>query len=204
MKNVSEAILKPLKQKLNSRCQKDKKREDAEQKPLSMTPCFSKGFTLIELLVVVLIIGILSAVALPQYQKAVYKARLTEMDIVLNTYKKAISVFSLSDGAAGYLTGENPVVLDFDIPAEKAQETMSCKGRFGWEAFCAPGYCAVAVGSGKDLCSGGNTDWFCIFASNDGGKTWEVESCDFSAASNLEKRTACQWVKERYNYTCAS
>jgi len=57
-----------------------------------------KGFTLIELLVVVLIIGILSSVALPQYTKAVEKARATEAVTTIGSLEKAINLWKLSNG----------------------------------------------------------------------------------------------------------
>ena len=73
----------------------------------------NKGFTLIELLVVVLIIGILAAVALPQYTKAVEKARAAEAVSLLGDIMTGQRIFAL--GNNGAFTADLRQ-LDIDMP----------------------------------------------------------------------------------------
>lgn len=70
------------------------------------------AFTLIELLVVVLIIGILAAVAVPQYQRAVEKSRAMQAVALLKTVGQATDAYFLANGTFPTSLSQ----LDIDIP----------------------------------------------------------------------------------------
>ena len=69
------------------------------------------GFTLLEILVVVLIIGILAAIAFPQYRKAIERMKAAEAMTYLDAVAKAETVYFMNHDT--YTT--NSSVLDFEI-----------------------------------------------------------------------------------------
>lgn len=74
-----------------------------------------QGFTLIELMIVVAIIGILAAVAIPQYQNYTYKAKFSEVTSVASSYQTAVALCAQTLGVlTGCDSGTN------DIPATQA------------------------------------------------------------------------------------
>lgn len=122
-----------------------------------------KGFTLLELLVVVLIIGILSAIAIPQYKKAVEKTRLTEAFTAASSLQKAMDMYILAKGypvdnkTIYFLNDEPDEILDIDFT-----QTLTCNPRlcysklFNYYGYCNKNECYLFI---ERIRSGNNSQY---------------------------------------------
>ena len=94
-----------------------------------------KAFTLIELLVVVLIIGILSAIALPQYQTAVYKAKYMNLKPLVTSIAQAEEVYYLANQS--YTSDFEKLDVSVPAPTSTSSTTSRTTYSYPW------GYCFI-------------------------------------------------------------
>ena len=140
-----------------------------------------KGFTLIELLVVVLIIGILTATALPMYEKAQKKALFTEVQTVAKTLMTAMDAYAMENG---YITGNNSLL-----------STDSSVGiDFPWIS-CDSGSCSTKAGKWRIVTYGSYRYYSIDFVPN---RTYFANIHDnyyYSFVKSMEK----PWTLQRMN-----
>ncbi len=99
----------------------------------------NRAFTLIELLVVVLIIGVLSAIALPQYEMAVLRSRYAGMKDLVNKMALAQDEYYMANGTYASKYGDLGV-----LPLGNSDSTDEYS-RYSW------GFCQSSS-TGQSLC----------------------------------------------------
>ena len=149
------------------------------------------GFTLIELLVVVLIIGILAAVALPQYKKAVEKSRAAEAWSVLKTLNEAREAYTLEHQTKPTSLAD----MDITIP-DNANFTYGIWGSGNW-AGCG----SFDDGTGHAI----GEDDYTIYASHKVGPSYTLFTCGSTRYCQNSKKV-CEQIGFKNNspYECMS
>ena len=127
---------------------------------LGLLPCInggiypvqkSPGFTLIELLVVVLIIGILSAVALPQYEKAVEKSRSAQALTLLRSFYNAQQAYYMANGVYASKIDDLDLSISWTGSSKWYDGATDTKSNEDWSLQINPAWGGVYLGRIKEI-----------------------------------------------------
>ena len=160
-----------------------------------------KGFTLIELLVVVLIIGILAAIAMPQYQKAVNKAKMAELKTFMGNAKRAVEIYIMENG----ISEDSLDLLNSGMLAISLTDGMTCEASsstcygkyFGYYILCSGGnICEITAFKNKD-----ENNWFLTTLVTSDGRNWTPDSIYYQE-DEPQAKALCQDSAQTFGGSC--
>lgn len=160
-----------------------------------------KGFTLIELLVVVLIIGIISAIALPRYLAAVEKSRTSEALVVAKAILDAEQRYKQANPEDGSCVSSRYDIADVDLKggvwsSESEYDTKTF--RYNLTTLCSDGYITVTredgTISGNSYSSAGGRLYSVKFYTEDSGHSPKID-CTPASSADEDSETICRFFE---------
>jgi len=146
----------------------------------------NQGFTLVELLVVVLIIGILSAVALPQYTTAVERSRSAEALTLLSAAQGGFERFRMQKDA----WPADFTKIDVEIPTYQESSTTKYGGKNFQLTYSAPSdltSSSASIVATRRLASGSGVYTITVaLTDNSNGTITSTRTCASSESKGTE------------------